>query len=379
MSAILARTLIDGSVLEGGGQLLRNSVALSALLGKPISVDKIRNGRKPPGLRRQHEAGIKLVAEISSAALSGVSVKSTALDFTPGPILTGKSYIADPGTAGSTTLLLQVSLPCLIFSRSTTLSTLTLRGGTNASLAPQIDYTQHLLLPFLRAHFGIPSELALLVKKRGYFPRGGGEVCCSIPPIGGPLPAMTLVVRGEVIAIRGEARVGGLPAHLAQAMVEGAKAEMVCAGYGSVPIEIAVVREKNEAVIGSGGGVVLWAETSTGCRIGGTAVSEKKREASEVGLEAARELATNLAHGGCVDEYLQDQIIIFMALAQGTSTVRTGPVTLHTKTAIWVAELLTDAKFEIQDNTDGSMTITCRGIGYTAPLMPTAPSDTAEC
>lgn len=256
-----------------------------------------------------------MAAEISSATSSGVCVKSTALEFAPGLIQTGKSYIADPGTAGSTTLLLQVSLPCLIFSRSTSPSTLILRGGTNASMAPQIDYTQHLLLPFLRAHFGISPELELLIKTRGYNPRGGGEVYVSIPPIVGPLPALSLMTRGEIIAVRGEARVGGLPAHLAQSIVEGAKAELVRAGYGSVPIEIAAIRENNSEVIGSGGGVVLWAETSTGCRIGGTAVSEKKRAASEVGVEAARELTANLEHGGCVDEYLQVDGILLLGSA----------------------------------------------------------------
>ena len=232
-------------------------------------------------------------------------MKSCTMDFVPGPIQTGKAYTADPGTAGSTTLLLQVSLPCLLFSRSSTPSTLTLRGGTNASMAPQIDYTQNLFLPFLRAQFGIPSELDLRVEKRGYFPRGGGKVCCSIPPITGPLPALTLTARGDVSVIRGEARVGGLPAHLAQKMVEGAKAELVRAGYGSVPFEIAAIREKNEAAVASGGGILLWAETSTGCRIGGSALSEKKKESEDVGEEAAKELAANLQHGGCVDEYLQ--------------------------------------------------------------------------
>lgn len=200
-------------------------------------------------------------------------------------------------------LLLQVSLPCLLFSGSLSAapSTLTLRGGTNASMAPQIDYTQHLFLPFLRRHFGV--DLTLHIKRRGYFPRGGGKVVCSVPPVSRPLPAITLIERGEVIAIKGEAHVGGLPAHLAHAMRDGARDELLAAGYESV--EIAALREKNETVVASGGGIVIWAETSNGCRIGGSAVSSKGKDPSNVGREAARELIANIQHGGCVDEYLQ--------------------------------------------------------------------------
>lgn len=249
--------------------------------------------------------GINLVAEICSASLTGAEVKSSAVDFTPGSILLPGEYSADPGTAGSTTLLLQVSLPCLLFSGSptTTPSTLTLRGGTNATMAPQIDYTQHIFLPFLRRHFGL--EPTLHVQKRGYFPRGGGQVFCSAVPVPGPIPAVQLTERGSIISIKGQAHVGGLPAHLAHKMRDGARAKLVSAGYNPEIIEIESMREKDEVTVASGGGVILWAETSGGCRIAGTAVSSKGKDPADVGAEAAEGLIRNLEHGGCVDEYLQ--------------------------------------------------------------------------
>jgi len=235
-------------------------------------------------------------------------------------------------------------------------------------MAPQIDYTQHIFLPFLRRHFGL--EPTLHVQTRGYFPRGGGKVFCSIPPVQGPLPSMTLIDRGSITSIKGHAHVGGLPYHIAHKMRDGARAKLISAGYEPAIIRIDSTKEKDGLIVGSGGGVVLWAETSGGCLIGGTAVSSKGQAPEDVGSSAAEELIRNLEHEGCVDEYLQDQIIIFLALAEGKSTVRTGPLTLHTRTAIWVAEQLTDAKFDIEELSPENITIACRGIGFKAPQLP---------
>ena len=368
------RAIIDGAVLEGGGQILRQSIAIAALLSKPLSIHKIRHNRKPPGLRKQHAAGITLAAEICGARLTGANASSSSIEFTPsarGISLPGQ-FEADPKTAGSTTLLLQVSLPLLLFSPNpaeTGPSTLTLRGGTNASMAPQIDYTQHIFLPFLRKHFGINPELT--IQKRGYYPRGGGSVLCSVSPVKGPLPAVNLTDRGQVICITGEARIGGLPSHLASHMRDGAIFALSELGYThspQCPISISLINEPKGNITASGGGILLWAVTAGGCRIAGSAVSSKGKEAAEVGREAVKELVRNLREGGCVDEYLQDQVLIFMALAEGRSVVRTGTVTLHTQTAIWVAEQLTDAKFEVtKDESGHSHLITCHGIGFIAP------------
>jgi RNA 3'-terminal phosphate cyclase (ATP) len=249
--------------------------------------------------------GIKLAAEICSASLTGAEVASCDVSFRPGFIKPPRDYSADPGTAGSTTLLLQVSVPCLVFSGSPSLapSTLTLRGGTNATMAPQIDYTQHIFLPFLRRHFGLDPTLH--VQKRGYFPRGGGKIFCSVPPVPGPLPSVTLTDRGSITSIKGQAHVGGLPYHIALKMREGARNRLISAGYEPGIINIDSMREMDELTVGSGGGVVLWAETSGGCLIGGTAVSSKGTDPADIGKTASEELIRNLEHGGCVDEYLQ--------------------------------------------------------------------------
>ncbi|KAJ7632301.1 RNA 3'-terminal phosphate cyclase domain-containing protein [Roridomyces roridus] len=356
-------TLIDGSVLEGGGQILRNSVSLSALLGKPISIHKVRNGRKPPGLKNQHRTGIQLAAEIASAHLTGAKNGSSAIDFVPGPIKPG-NYMADSVTAGATTLLLQISLPILLFSSSPTPSSLRLLGGTNCTMAPQIDYIQRVFLPFATRHFDLKVDLEL--RKRGYFPKGGGEVHVTVLPRATALKSVSLLERGTVSSIRGIAHVAGLPAHLGKTMAEGATRRLAQSGYAD-SVEIESTREKNDNTAGAGSGIVLWAELSGGGIIGASAVGKKGASANAVGEEAANELIKGLEAGGVVDEWLQDQVILFMCLAEGTSEINCGKLglTLHTKTAIWIAEQLTEARFEVTVDDSGHTIVRCTGIGYT--------------
>lgn len=327
-----AKTL-DGSVLEGGGQLLRNAVAYSALLSEPITIHNIRQNRQPPGLKNQHAAGtylytfyitrvyrcvcttgILLAAEISSAQVTGVVHGSSSISFAPGPIRLARRYTADPGTAGSTTLLFQTSLPCVLFSREPPCdsqppqpSELVLKGGTNATKAPQIDYTQHIFLPFLSQHFSL-SNIVLSIVRRGYFPRGGGEVRVAVPSIPGPLPAITLTERGAVTRVRGRAYVAGrLPTRLSGQMRSAAIARLVACGIPEEIIHIDAVREQDWAgeTMGNGTGILLWAETEGGCRLAGSAIGDRKQNMDSVGDSAAEELMQNLEHGGCVDEYLQ--------------------------------------------------------------------------
>lgn len=387
--------ILDGSVLEGGGQILRNAVALSALLHKPITIQKIRGGRAQPGLKNQHRTGLELAAQIASATLTGAKNSSSSITFIPGALNVPGEYTADAVTAGATALMLQISLPLLLFTPQSTSpdtatpasSVLTLRGGTNGTSAPQADYAQHILLPFLTRNFNIPP-ISLSIPRRGYFPKGGGELVAHITPLppGQKLQSFTLLERGKVVKISGIAHFAKLPAVVGKDMVAGAKKRLRKAGYRAlqqstdeyqvygdddgIPIDIQWAREDNAVAVAGGSGIVLWAELEGGGIIGGSAVGTKAKSALTLGEEAADALIKNLDGGGCVDEWLQDQIIIFMALAEGTSQVRCarGQLELHTITAIWLAEELTDAKFAVEEDPAGTI-IRCQGIGYTAGKM----------
>lgn len=267
--------------------------------------------------------GIELAARISSAQLMGAKNGSREIEFVPGTINLPNHYTADSVTAGSITLLLQVALPLLLFApKPVQASTLTLLGGTNATMAPQVDYTKHVFFPFIRRHFGV-ENVNLNIHKRGYFPKGGGEVSLSVVPFAGQdqkLRPCRLMERGKVKWIAGVAHYAGLPAIVGKSMVAGATQRLAAAGLGlgnqinsstpdesqqesnDIPVSISCTREPNNLTKGAGSGIVLWAELEGGGFIGGSAVGTKNVPPEKVGEEAAAELIKGLEEGGCVDE-----------------------------------------------------------------------------
>ncbi|KAJ8277759.1 hypothetical protein GJAV_G00079560 [Gymnothorax javanicus] len=361
---------IDGSVMEGGGQILRVSAALSCIHGASIRINKIRAGRSTPGLRPQHLSGLELVRDMTGGSLEGATIGSTEITLTPKKIK-GGNHLADTQTAGSVGLLecgsvglLEwVSLPCALFADGP--SELCLKGGTNAEMAPQIDYTIKVFKPIME-RFGVHFDCDL--KMRGYYPKGGGEVVVKLNPVK-ELSAVSMTERGNITKIYGRAFVAGvLPFKLAKDM-SAAAIRTIRKEIKDLYINIQSLQEKDKAC-GNGNGIIIIAESSTGCIFAGSSLGKKGVYADKVGLEAAEMLLRNIRHNGCVDEFLQDQLIMFMALAKGTSRIRTGPITLHTQTAIHVAEQLTKAKFvvtkaEDEHSTSETYIIECQGAGVT--------------
>lgn len=167
---------IDGSKGEGGGQILRTSLSLSAITGKEIVIEKIRAGREKPGLKRQHLTCVKAVAEICSAEVSTVEVGASSLEFKPGQIK-GGDYHFNIGTAGSVTLVAQTIIPILLMAK--TPSRVTITGGTHVSFAPTWDFFSECYLPEIR-RMGANVEASL--ESYGFSPAGGGKITLSITP-----------------------------------------------------------------------------------------------------------------------------------------------------------------------------------------------------
>lgn len=352
---------IDGGIMEGGGQILRIATALSAILLKPISINNIRANRNNPGLRPQHMTGMQLVRTICSGQLTGDQIGSQYITLIPGLTQSG-TYSADTGTAGAVSLILQVALPCLLFSPSSTY--ITLRGGTNAEMAPQIDYTTGVLQPIIE-QLGIHMDCQ--VTTRGYFPRGGGEIKVQVSPLKQIQP-INLTNFGTIKRITGRAFVAGvIPFKIAQQMAKAATS-VLWRSYREVPINIQAVQEPRNAVVGNGTGIIVIAETTTGCRLAGSALGRKGIQAEQVGSDAAEMLLKNLSYEACVDEYLQDQLIIFMSMASGRSTIKTGPISLHTQTAMHIVQQMTQVQFNVLPlSSKDTYIIECNGIGHCNP------------
>lgn len=344
---------IDGSLKEGGGQILRIATTLSVLTRTPIRVRNIRSGRSKPGLMEQHLKGLELVNSICNGKLKGGHISSTEIEFWPGK-LSGGSFRAAIKTAGSISLLLQVALPCLLYSNAKT--TLTLEGGTNAEMAPQIDYTTEVFRPYLEK-FGGTFDFDLI--KRGYFPKGGGKVVVNVNPVE-QLNAIELLDRGTITSIYGWSFVAGtLPLHLAHAMTNAAVSKLKNV-FSNVQIE--TYKEEQKIAPDNGSGIILVAQTSTDCILGASALGKRKEKPEETGIKAAEMLLKSLEQNACVDEHIQDQLIVFMALAKGCSKIKMGRMTLHTETAIYITEQLAKVKFEMEYDNDCCI-LSCNGIG----------------
>lgn len=350
---------IDGSLLEGGGQILRMALCFSILCKKPIRVFNIRGGRKKPGLMAQHTKGIELLRDICNAQVRGLEIGSTEIEFHPGDIGRGK-FVAHVQTAGSVSLLLQAALPVAIFGSGAI--TLDLKGGTNVDMAPQVDFMTEIFRPNLEK-FGATFDFDLY--RRGYFPKGGGHCVAHIKPVRSLRP-VALVDFGAINRCFGWSFVAGaLPIRVAKDLADGAK-NMLKRIYRD-EMEIEEYRESVDMAPDNCSGIILGIQTTTGVVMGGAALGNRAKDAFRTGEEAANVIKSAYKLRACVDCHVQDMLIVLMALADGRSRIKTEPPTMHTQTAIYVAELMTKAKFTVTDQGNEAHFIDCEGIGYQNP------------
>ncbi|HSD96464.1 MAG TPA: RNA 3'-terminal phosphate cyclase [Sulfuricaulis sp.] len=316
---------IDGSFGEGGGQLLRTACALAAITGAPLRLRNIRARRAPPGLAPQHLTAVKAVAALCDARVEGLELRSEDLVFHPGK-LRGGEFRFDVGTAGSITLVLQALLPAALVADASV--HIHLSGGTDVRAAPPLDYLRFVLLPLL-TRMGANVELTLL--RRGYYPRGGGEVMVAVRP--GRLQGLCIETPGTVQEIHGLAHVSNLPAHIVERMQQTAR--QMLADMALVTIERQILGR--DQAIGQGGAIVLWARMAH-TLLGGSEVAQRAVPAEHIAGTAVQALREEITAGATLDIHASDQILIYGALAQGPSCFLARTLSSHAQTALWLLQ-----------------------------------------
>ncbi len=332
---------IDGSQGEGGGQVLRTSLTLSMITGQPVRINRIRANRRTPGLAPQHLAGVLAASQICRAEVSGAKIRSMQLTFSPGgPVQSGSyifdiSQLAQQGSAGAVTLLLQTILLPLALAKGPT--RLVLRGGTHVAWSPPVHYVEWVLLPTL-ARMGLEAQVNL--EEYGWYPIGGGSIRVEIAGDAQPR-GIDLSERGELVELKGIAAASNLPSHIPQRIANRANNVL---REARLPVKTKPVRVGGPST-GTG---LFMALVYKNARAGFSALGERGKPSDAVADEAADALVDFHNHDRTLDEHLPDQILPAMALASGPSALTTQAITLHTLTNIAIIQHFIDRATRVE-------------------------------
>lgn len=348
---------LDGSFGEGGGQIVRTALALSALTQKPFEVNNIRKGRCSSGLKAQHLHCIKSLQELTNAKTNEVNIGSEYLRFIAGKFQ-AKNIDIDIRTAGSVTLLLQsLLLPCMFGDKKIKL---TITGGTDGKWAMPFDYFNNVFVSQMKKYADIDVKLI----KRGYYPKGGGKIELNIKPnydaagykdfgtfwnhLKNEDKKINLMDRRNLLQIKG---ISHASKDLEKAEVserQAKSAELLLKKY-NCDIDI---RTEYCNTLSAGSGIVLWAKFDNAV-LGADGLGERGKKAELVGEEAAKNLMKEIDSKAAVDKYLADNILPFIALFGGK--INASEITDHCKTNIYVIEKFLGKCFDVDE---GNKTIT---------------------
>jgi len=321
------------------------STAYAALFGTEIHISKIRAGRSKPGLAAQHLESLRLVRDVSAGSLNNDRIGATSVSFAPGQLSAG-TFTADPGTAGAITLMVQASLFPLLFARSECFCDL--RGGTDVGYSPPLDFLCEVLLPTFQ-RMGV--VVIVDAKSRGFFPRGGGQVHLRVPAVTGTLRPIDLSERGEparVVAFLWTTR--AILPHEQQAIVNAVRPNLsglapevnmelktACGAEGAAKLWVSLIVETTAGALFHGGSEPRDLPGFGKAKGKGSNLLESFTMAVQ---EALKPLMVDLNTGGAVGCHLCDQLILPATLAAGRSRLLAGELSMHTQTAIHIAQLM---------------------------------------
>jgi len=327
---------LDGSQGEGGGQILRTSLALSVCLQKPFKIEKIRANRRRPGLMRQHLTAVKAAARISNAHVEGDELNSQQLLFSPSEVQAGEYHFAI-GTAGSATLVLQTILLPLLFAKGT--SKITIEGGTHNPLAPPFDFLQYAYLPLLEK---MGAKINATLVRPGFFPAGGGCIEVVVEPVN-KLQPISLVERGNIIERKAQVLIAGLPFHIVERELKVLKQKL------NWPENCYEIRDLNSSY-GPGNVITVIVKSENVCEVF-TGFGEKGTKAEAVADKVVKDVRRYITNGVPVEEHLSDQVLLPMALAGEGEYVTTTP-SRHTLTNIDVIKHFLEMTIDIKEVED---------------------------
>ncbi|MCA8956181.1 MAG: RNA 3'-terminal phosphate cyclase [Planctomycetes bacterium] len=316
--------LIDGSLGEGGGQILRSALALSLVTGRPFRIERIRHNRRKPGLMRQHLTAVQAAARIGCAEIEGASVGSSELCFTPAALEPGEYHFAI-GTAGSTALVLQAVLPALLVARGP--SRVVIEGGTHNPNAPPFEFLARAFLPLL-ARMGAKVDIQL--ERHGFYPAGGGRIAVDVQPVGpAGLGVLHLHERGAAVRREAVAMVANLSRDIAkrELKVIGRKFD-----FAENELRIQPITDSQ----GPGNLLSVAFEFEHVTEVF-TGAGEAGKPAEHVAGDVVHEARAYLASDAPVGRHLADQLLLPMAMA-GAGSFRALPLSRHARTNIEIVE-----------------------------------------
>lgn len=326
---------IDGSVGEGGGQILRTSLALSMCTAQPFTLNRIRAGRAKPGLMRQHLTCVRAAAEVCGAEVQGDELSSQALSFKPGPVRAG-NYQFNVGTAGSCTLVLQTIWPALLMAEHP--SQLMLSGGTHNPMAPPFHFIERCYAPLMHK---LGARIDLRLKRLGFYPAGGGEIEATVWPAGSRLHAFDLMERGQAQDRYAECFAPALPRAVARRELEQLGSDL---GWEEAQLREGACRQ-NE---GPGNALLATLVYDKLTEVF-TAIGEKGVSAEQVARELVQEIRAFQASPGALGPYLADQWALPLALAiwknGGEAGYSCSELSAHARTNFAVIERFLPVRF----------------------------------